>query len=169
MPPWSDNRIKRLIKTPKLHFRDSGVLAALAGIDADRVRADRSLLGPLLETFVFGELVKQAGWSDAGIEFFHYRTKEGTEVDLVMEDRLGRVVGIEVKASATVTPADFRGLRQLAEAWAIGSRWEWSATTATPSCPSAPTCGRSPSPACGDDEKDRAPFRVMFVRLCVAA
>lgn len=116
VPAWSGNQIKRLIKAPKLHFLDSGLLAALLGIDADRIRADRSLLGPLLETFVYGELAKQAGWSDKRIGFFHFRTKEGREVDLVMEDRLGRIVGIEVKASATVTPSDFGGVRRLAEA-----------------------------------------------------
>ena len=92
------------------------MLAAIVGLDADRIRADRSLLGPLLETFVFGELAKQAGWSDRRIGFFHFRTKEGKEVDLVMEDHRGQVVGVEVKASATVTPSDFCGLRRLAEA-----------------------------------------------------
>ena len=101
VPAWSGNQIKRLIKAPKPHFLDSGLLAALLGIDAERIRADRCLLGPLLETFVYGELAKQAGWTDKRIGFFHYRTKEGREVDLVMEDRLGQIVGIEVKASAT--------------------------------------------------------------------
>ena len=43
----------------------------------------------------------------------HYRTKDQDEVDLVLEDRRGRIVGIEVKASATVRSNDFRGLRQL--------------------------------------------------------
>ena len=116
VPAWSGNQIKRLIKAPKLHFLDSGLLAALLGIDADGIRANRSFLGSLLETFVYGELAKQAGWSDKRIGFFHFRTKEGREVDLVMEDRLGRIVGIEVKASATVRPADFSGLRRLVEA-----------------------------------------------------
>ena len=116
VPAWSSNQIKRLIKAPKLHFLDSGLLAALLGIDAARIKADRSLLGPLLETFVYGELAKQVGWSDKRIGFFHFRTKEGREVDLVMEDRFGRVVGIEVKASATVRPSDFGGVRRLADA-----------------------------------------------------
>ena len=94
----------------------SGLLAALLGIDAERIRANRSLLGPFLETFVYGELTKQAGWSDQRLGFFHFRTKEGREVDMVMEDGLSRIVGIEVKASATVRPSDFGGWHRLAEA-----------------------------------------------------
>lgn len=72
--------------------------------------------GALLETFVLAELLKLASWNSEQIEFFHFRDRYGNEVDLVMEDSRGQVVGIEVKAAATVTTADFSGLRKLAEA-----------------------------------------------------
>lgn len=115
IPPWQSNRIARLTKAPKLHFLDSGLLAALQGLSPARVLADRAAFGAVLETFVYTELLKQAGWSPlAGIRFHHFRTQYGDEVDLVLEDRVGAVVGIEVKGAATVTAADFAGLRKLA-------------------------------------------------------
>lgn len=61
------------------------------------------------------ELLKQRGWSKTRPNLFHFRTHNGNEVDLVLETRDGQVAGIEVKASATVTASDFRGLKALAE------------------------------------------------------
>ncbi len=69
--------------------------------------------GPVLENFVAQELRKQAAWSRQRPQLFHWRTHTQHEVDLVME-AAGRVVGIEVKASSTVTPDDFGGLKALA-------------------------------------------------------
>ncbi|MDQ0469633.1 ATP-binding protein [Labrys wisconsinensis] len=116
LPPWSTNRLSRLVKTPKLHFLDSGLLATLRETDADQVRADRTRFGPILESFVISEIVKLAGWSERSLTMSHFRTRAQDEVDLVIEDRRGRVVGIEVKASATVRPQDLKGLRRLKEA-----------------------------------------------------
>ena len=116
LQPWFSNALKRLTKTPKMHFLDAGLLAALRDITPDRVRKDKTLLGPVLETFVLGELLKLASWSQERYEFSHFRDKERKEVDIVIEDRRGRVVGIEVKASATVNTRDFAGLRRLSEA-----------------------------------------------------
>lgn len=116
LPAWHSNRLKRLIKTPKLHFLDTGLLAALLGISKAKVKKDRRLFGALLETFVFSELLKDSSWSDMRCEFSHYRDKQQHEVDIVIQNRSGELVGIEVKASATVTGDDFTGLRKLAEA-----------------------------------------------------
>ena len=113
LPPWHTNRLSRLIKTPKLHLGDTGLACALLGVDADALAADRPMLGHLLETFVFQELRKQASWREEPIAFHHFRDKEGVEVDIVLEGARQRVAGIEVKASATVTAADFKGLRKL--------------------------------------------------------
>lgn len=115
LPPWYTNDLKRLIKTPKLHFLDSGLLAALRDLSLSRLRSERELFGSLLETFVLAELLKLASWSDDRLEFTHFRDKQQNEVDIVIENRQGRVLGIEVKASATVTTSDFTGLRRLAE------------------------------------------------------
>ena len=115
LPPWHSNRLSRLIKTPKLHLGDTGLACALLGVDAAALWADRNLLGQLLETFVFQELRRQASWQESPIAFYHFRDKDGVEVDIVLEGSGQRVAGVEVKASATVTAGDFRGLRKLKE------------------------------------------------------
>lgn len=114
--PWYSNTLKRLTKTPKLHFLDAGLLAALRDVSPARVRQDRSPFGPILETFVLGELLKLASWADDRFEFSYFRDKEQNEVDFVIENRRGQVVGVEVKAAATVTRSDFHGMRRLKEA-----------------------------------------------------
>ncbi|WP_435169879.1 ATP-binding protein [Falsirhodobacter sp. 1013] len=116
LPPWFNNRIKRLVKSPKLHFLDAGLLAALRDLSPERVRQDRPAFGAVLETFVFSELRKIATWSDERPTFGHFRDKDQTEVDIVLETRRGTVAGVEIKASATVRAEDFKGLRKLATA-----------------------------------------------------
>ena len=115
LPPWHSNRISRLIKSPKLHLGDTGLACALLGIDAAALWKNRELLGQLLETFVYQELRRLASWQEERIRFYHFRNKDGVEVDIVME-RGQQIAGIEVKAAATVTQADFKGLRKLQEA-----------------------------------------------------
>jgi uncharacterized protein len=116
LEPWFRNSLNRLVKTPKLHFLDSGLLAAVLGITAERIAVERALLGPLFEAFVFSELLKQASWLDETYTFSHYRDKDQDEVDIVIEDEAASLVGIEVKAAATVNAGDFKGLRKLASA-----------------------------------------------------
>ncbi len=116
LAPWHTNRIKRLVKSPKLHFLDSGLLAALQDITLEKIKKDRLMFGPLLETFVFTELQKLSSWNDDRFVFSHFRDKQQNEVDIVLQNRSGQIVGIEVKASGTVSSADFSGLRKLAEA-----------------------------------------------------
>ena len=116
LPPWHSNRLSRLVKTPKLHMGDTGLACSLLGVDAVALYADRALFGQLLETFVFQELRRQASWYPDSLSFFHFRDKDGVEVDLVIERGARSIVGLEVKASASVVPADFRGLRKLKDA-----------------------------------------------------
>lgn len=116
LPPWSTNELKRLIKTPKLHFLDSGLLAALRDLSPQRLAADRAAFGPLLETFVLSEVLKLSTWTGERFEFSHFRDKEQNEVDIVIENHERKIVGIEVKGAATVKSADFSGLRKLADA-----------------------------------------------------
>ena len=116
LPPWHTNRLGRLVKRPKLHVGDTGLASALLGVDAAGLSADRSLLGQLLETFAYRELQRQASWHDAPMSFFHFRDRDGFEVDIVIERGAHAVAGVEVKAGATVTASDFRGLRKLRDA-----------------------------------------------------
>ena len=113
LQPWFSNRMSRLIKTPKHHFLDSGLLSALRQFGPVPPQADPTRFGPLLENFVGAELRKLIGWSEARVTLSHFRTKDGDEVDFVLEDQKGRIVGIEVKASATLRRGDFSGLRKL--------------------------------------------------------
>lgn len=116
LQPWFTNKLKRLTKSPKLHFLDAGLLAALRGISPDTIHKNKTSFGAILETFVFSELQKIATWSEQRCSFSHFRDKDKNEVDVVIENRRGEVVGIEVKSSATVSASDFSGMRRLAEA-----------------------------------------------------
>jgi hypothetical protein len=115
LPAWSSNLGKRLVKAPKLALNDTGLLTYLLGADRERLEEDSSVLGRALENFVVTELRKQSSWSKTKPQLFHFRTQSGQEVDVVMEDSGGRLVGVEVKASATVTGGDFKGLHALRE------------------------------------------------------
>jgi hypothetical protein len=111
---WSRNVGKRLIKAAKLYFPDSAVAAHLGRASAESLRADRGMIGPLLENFVLGELRKQADWAERAVEVHYFRTAGGQEVDFVLEGRDGRIAGVEVKAARTLSGSEFGGLRLLA-------------------------------------------------------
>jgi len=113
LQPWHRHESKRLIKTPKLHFIDSGLAATLGDLTAEDWHDRRDRFGHLLETFVLQQLVAQASWADPDLRFWHYRDKDQVEVDCVIT-RGRRTWGVEVKASATPTQADISGLRRLA-------------------------------------------------------
>ena len=112
VPAWHRNDLKRLIKAPKLHFIDSGLLAALQRVSEGDIQGERSRLGPLLEGFVFSELAKLIGHSDDPVSLSHFRDRDRVEVDFVLE-QAEKIVGIEVKAKATLKPRDFHGLQHL--------------------------------------------------------
>jgi predicted AAA+ superfamily ATPase len=111
---WARNRLSRVVKTPKLQFIDAGLLAMLMHLGIEEVRHDRSRFGQVLETFVFGELLKHTTTADGDYQLLYYRDADKVEVDIVIENAAGQLVGVEVKASATVKASDLRGLRKLA-------------------------------------------------------
>lgn len=121
LPPWHRNQLSRLVKTPKLHIGDTGLGCALLGVNGRALAHDRELLGQYLESFVLQELKRQSVSQDMPLEFFHYRDRDQVEVDIVIERGAREVAGVEVKAAATVTPSDFRGLRKLKKA--VGERF----------------------------------------------
>lgn len=114
VPAWSRNLSTRATATPKVVMVDSGLATNLMGVDAGRLLDPVAPFGSLLEGFVLMELARQLTWSRVRAELYHYRTRDQVEVDAVLENRRGHVVGIEVKASPTVRSEDFRGLRHLA-------------------------------------------------------
>ena len=111
---WARNRLSRIVKTPKLQFIDAGLLAVLVNLSFEEVRKDRTRFGHVLETFVFGELLKHATSAEGDYQLLYYRDADKVEVDIVIENAAGQLVGVEVKASATVKASDLRGLRKLA-------------------------------------------------------
>lgn len=117
--PWHVNLSQRQVKTPKVYLADPGMLAALQGADARRVSEDDSFAGAIFETFVATELERQISFSPEPLTLWHFR-EDDREVDAIVERPSGEIVGIEVKAGATVRPRDFKGLVQLRER--IGDR-----------------------------------------------
>jgi hypothetical protein len=114
LPAWRNRATTRAVRMRKLLFVDTGLCAHLQRRNLRRLLRDDSLVGPLLENFVLSELARQLGWSTISASLSHYRTRDGVEVDGVLESSDGRLVGVEVKAASTVRPEDFAGLRHLA-------------------------------------------------------
>jgi uncharacterized protein len=112
---WSNNITSRITKTPKLYLVDSGLLAYLLDTPLEKLLENSPHTGKIIENFVMNELQKQSTWSKLQIQIYHFRTSSGEEVDIILEDRSGNIVGIEIKNSTTVNPSDFKGLRYLRE------------------------------------------------------
>jgi len=111
---WARNRLNRVVKTPKLQFLDSGLLAALLGLNTEELNQDRMRLGSLLESFVFSELLKHISTANDDYRLMYYRDADKFEVDVVIENTAGQIIGVEVKAAASIKEADLRGLKKLA-------------------------------------------------------
>lgn len=126
LPAWGTTLGSRVARHPKMHLVDSGVMAWLLNLTPQKIAqaapATLTDYGHLLETFVVGEILKQASWSDAPVTAGHFRTEADDEVDLVLERDDGQVIAVEIKAGSRISGADFRGLRQLKER--LGRRLE---------------------------------------------
>jgi predicted AAA+ superfamily ATPase len=120
--PWYANIGSRPVKTPKLHVTDTGLLTHLINANADGLVRNATLAGPILETFVAMELVRQCAWSRHEPSLFHYRDSQQREVDIVLEQRSGEIAGVEVKSGASVKSKDFAGLRHMRDK--LGARFK---------------------------------------------
>lgn len=121
--PWTPNLTQREVGRPKAVVSDSALATRLAGVNLESPAgpAQPEHLGALLEGFVATELLKQREWSQADFDVWHYRDRNGAEVDIVIELSDGSVIGLEVKASQTVKADHFKGLKFLADK--LGSRF----------------------------------------------
>lgn len=122
MNPWYTNIGSRQVKTPKLHVTDTGLLTHLINANTDGLVRDATLAGPVMETFVAMELLRQCAWSQHEPSLFHYRDSQQREVDIVLEQRSGEIAGVEVKSAASVKRKDFAGLRYLRDK--LGTRFK---------------------------------------------
>ena len=108
IPAWAPGAAARAVRTPKLIFVDSGLAAHLIAGASDPAR-----VGGLMESFVLSELARQLTWSEEPAELYHFRDRDGHEVDAVLEHHNGDIIGIEVKAAESLRADDFRGLRAM--------------------------------------------------------
>lgn len=114
LPAWSRNLTSKVVKRPKIHMVDTGVAASLMGRQPAALRQPTEpSTGPLFETFIVNELAKQLTWCGTYARLFHFRDRDGVEVDAVLESDDGRVVAVEMKATSTPRPEDFRSLDKL--------------------------------------------------------
>jgi predicted AAA+ superfamily ATPase len=117
LPAWGTTLASRVSALPKVHLVDSGLAAWLLGLSpAGLLRRDASAItefGHLVETFAVGEILKQLSWSDELAKAAHFRTRDGAEVDLILETWDGRIAAIEVKAGSRLRGGDLKGLRML--------------------------------------------------------
>lgn len=125
LPAWGTTLRARATSKPKVHVLDSGVAARLLRLTPDRLAgrdpAALTELGHLLETFIIGEIRKQASWMDGVAGLGHWRTSDGDEVDLIVERDDGSIVAFEVKASSRVAGGDLKSLEKVRDA--VGDRF----------------------------------------------
>ena len=123
LPAWGKNYYKRASSKPKIILSDTGLACSVNGITGDFIAQieNGNELGPLLEAFVLNEIKKQQTWSDIGFSAFHYRDKDGKEVDLVLELRGGKIIALEIKAASSFSAKDFAGMKVLRDV--LGDRF----------------------------------------------
>ncbi len=115
LPAYFANINKRLIKAPKLYLNDSGLLSFFLGITPQALNFNNKPAGQMFENYIYGELLKQISWNDEMINLFYFRTTAGKEVDFVLENQQGKLIGIEVKLADSIQQKDFAGLHELAK------------------------------------------------------
>lgn len=114
LPAWSRSLTTRQVRRPKLYLSDPGLFTTLENLNTAHLLSPQGFdyLGGLIETFVVCELYRQQGWSGTPHELFYYRDRAGAEVDIIIETPSG-VIGVEVKASTSVAPKQFKHLQTL--------------------------------------------------------
>jgi uncharacterized protein len=119
LPAWRPGIAAREVHAPKAYLVDSGLLAHLLGADERRIETDDQVTGKVLENFVVAEVLKHAGWAATDSSAYHYRRRED-EVDLLLENRAGEIVAIEVKARASADRRDVRTMEKLRDSRGAG-------------------------------------------------
>jgi predicted AAA+ superfamily ATPase len=126
LPAWGTTLGSRIVRHPKIHMVDSGVMAWLLSLTPEKIAqaapATLTEYGHLLETFAVGEILKQVSWSDSPVSTGYFRAEAGEEVDLVLERDDGQVIAFEIKAGTRVSHEDLHGIRFLRER--LGPRLE---------------------------------------------
>lgn len=113
IPPYFENFGKRIVKTPKLYFTDSGLASALLGVRNESGLADSPFRGPLFEGLVASEIAKHRLNRGLDRGLYYFRDRQGLEIDFLVEEGAGRLLLIEAKATRTPMPDDMRSVARL--------------------------------------------------------
>lgn len=116
VPPFYENFGKRLLKSPKLYFVDSGLACHLLGIETERALERSPFMGALFEGFVAAEIVKRQVHAGRGKSLYYFRDAQGLEVDFVLDLGDRRLALIEAKATRTPTPRAAESILRLDKA-----------------------------------------------------
>jgi len=116
--PYYKNISKRLIKTPKMYFLDTGLVCYLTGWKTAETAAKGAMAGALFETFVVGEIIRSYWNHGQEVSLWYFRTKEKDEVDIVIE-KDGKLYPIEIKLASRITAQKIKGIKSLAKTKAI--------------------------------------------------
>ena len=115
VPAYSNNQLKRVVKSPKVHFIDSGLASYLLNVDIDGAMVKQgAVYGNLVESFVYGELIKHKSTANKRVNIYHFRDQQKKEVDFVLEASDGKIVALEVKSGSNIKKEYFKGLVALA-------------------------------------------------------
>ena len=114
LPSWARNPAVRPVRRPKIHITDTGLAAALLGLEPPGLASPTEpTVGPLLETFVVNEITRQAAASEGGLRLSHCRDHRGGEIDLILERPGGGVVAVDVKATSSPSVTQLRHASRL--------------------------------------------------------
>ena len=111
LPPWSKSDCSKIGRRKKLFMADSGLMASLLGLKLNRARTHPDAVGKLVETLVYHELAAQVDLQPEVYSMSHYRDHDNREIDFLIEENGGRILGIEVKAGGNFSQDDFKHLR----------------------------------------------------------
>ncbi|MCH9633632.1 MAG: hypothetical protein S4CHLAM7_03630 [Chlamydiae bacterium] len=112
LPAFSDNLGKRVVKSSKLYFYDSGLLCYLLGLNREILEEDPHLFGHIFENFVIQELLKMSTWCKDRVKLYYYRDQSKVEVDLIIEMNNRDLIAIEIKSKKKVVYADAKGIEK---------------------------------------------------------
>jgi predicted AAA+ superfamily ATPase len=115
VPPFYENFGKRLIKSPKLYFYDSGLVCHLLGIESENMLKRSTFLGAIFEGFVASEIIKRQMNSGRTRQLYYFRDQQGLEVDFLVPGGDHKLILLEAKASRTVWPEIAEPLSRLSK------------------------------------------------------
>ncbi len=116
LPPYFSNKSLSIIKSPKIHFIDTGLLSHLLKLNEKLLFEKKdSMYGNVIENFVYSELLKESTYSKEKVDIYHYRDIRKKEVDFVIENRQKQIITIEVKAKTSIKKDDLRTTLELSK------------------------------------------------------